>query len=112
MGNNTGLVATLHSRGVFKIKPNKFDEFKNLVIESQKLIEAKRSENGPMTWDASFDKENNVIYIDCTFENLEAELFHENNIKEIIENAIPLLDGPPESITSDVFSFIDHGKAL
>ena len=88
-------IATIHSRGVFKIKPNKFDEFKELVIESQKQIEAKISENGPMTWDASVDMDNNIMYIDCTFENQEAELFHENNIKEIVENAMPLLDGPP-----------------
>ena len=99
-------VKALHNRGTFKVKPEKFDEFKDLVIESQKLIEAKRSLNGPMNWDASFHRESNLIYIDGVFENQKAVVFHQNNIKEIVVSAMPLLTEPPKSVTSEVFSFI------
>ncbi len=46
-----------------------------LAHESQKLIETKKSENGPMDWDASFGKENNVIYIDGV---LQKEVLQKN----------------------------------
>lgn len=108
MENKKNVIATLHNRGTFTVKPEKFDEFKAMVIDSQKLIEAKKLENGPMNWDASFDKENNVIYIDGLFENEEAVLFHQNNITEIVKNSMPLLAAPPVSVTSEVFSFINN----
>ena len=106
MRNKKELVPSIHSRGVFKVQPAKFEEFKKLVVDSQKLIEEKIIENGPITWDASYSTENNVIYIDCTFNNKEAEIFHENNIRKIVELASPLMTEPPKIFVSEVFSFI------
>ncbi len=106
MENKKDAIATLRSRGTFKVKPEKFEEFKALVIESQVLIEAKISENGPMNWDASFDKDSNTIYIDSVYENEEALLFHQNNIQQIVQDAMPLLAAPPESVDSEVFSYL------
>ncbi|NRA11745.1 MAG: hypothetical protein HRT57_07310 [Crocinitomicaceae bacterium] len=99
-------IATLHSRGAFKVKAEKFEEFKVLVIESQVQIAEKIAENGPMSWDASFDADNNVIYIDSVFENQVALEFHQKNIKQIIQDAMPLFAEPSESVESEVFSFV------
>ena len=106
MENNKQRTATLNSRGIFKVKPEKLEEFKALIVDSLVQIEAKISENGPMSWNASFDKEKNLIYIDSCYENEEALQFHQNNIKQIVQDAFPLLAGPPESIESEVFSFL------
>ena len=96
-----------HHHAIFKIKAESFNTCKELVVECQKLINAKIAGNGPMSWDASFDKKNNIIYIDGLFKNQEAVTFHQNNIKTIVGKAMPLLDGPPQTIVSEVFSFID-----
>ena len=106
MENNKQRTATLNSRGIFKVKPEKLEEFKALIEDSLVQIEAKRSENGPMSWNASYDKEKNLIYIDSFYENEAALEFHQNNIKQIVQDGISMLAGPPESIDSEVFSFL------
>jgi len=107
MENTQVNLPAIHNQGTFKVKPEKFDEFKHLVIKSLELIKAKISQNGPVSWDASFDKENNIFYINGVFQDMEAVKFHQGNIADIVKEAGPMLAEPPVSIITEVFSFLD-----
>lgn len=93
-----------HHHVILIPQADKIDEARDLLKQSAEKIKAKRHENGPLTWSASFDEGKQHFYVDAIFKDANALAFHQNNMKDLVQQFGPLMAAPPETIVSEVFS--------
>ena len=93
-----------HHQGILKVKPEHMTEFRNMLIECEKLVFEKQGEGGPINWSCTEDLEQAQFDNFALFPDDAAVAFHQSNIKSYIEGSIHMLAGPPETIIREVFA--------
>lgn len=83
-------------------QPDKIDKARELVMRCEERVSARREENGPRSWFASYDPERKQFYIEALFDNDAAVAFHQDNIKDIVGAFGALMAARPETVIHQV----------
>lgn len=84
-------------------QPDKIAEARELLVQCEQRVSARRDENGPRSWFASFDPEKKQFYVEALFDDDAAVAFHQENIKHIVGAFSALMAARPETIIRPVF---------
>lgn len=96
-----------HHHVILIPQKDKLEEARDLLLQCAKQISLKRSENGPVSWCASFDEDKKHFHVDALFPSQEAVEFHVNNIQFIVNQFGKLMAAPPETTVKSVFSIAE-----
>ena len=83
-------------------QPDKIDDARELIMQCEERVSARRRENGPQSWFASFDPDRKQFHIEALFDNDAAVAFHQNNIKDIVDAFGTMMAARPETVIRHV----------
>ncbi len=92
-----------HHHVVLVPQADKINEARELLLQCERQVALKQSEDGPSSWCASFDEDKQHFHVDALFLNQQAVEFHQDNIQSIVNDFGKIMAAPPQTQIKSVF---------
>lgn len=95
-----------HHHVILAPRPDAVDAARELLVRCAERVAAKKAQNGPSSWSASWDENAGHFVVEAVFPSEDAVRFHQENIKDLVANFGSMMAAPPRTVISRPFAAV------